>query len=397
MPSVVFIFGAGASWDFGAPLMREFMERAETFAGNPRMGCALAKVKAWRSQAISRGALRNYADNPGDKPAPDANNLEDMMCLLDIGGYLFDAADAGVMAALQHLAAECYFLATADELNRTLHELTTQGTEPSSGYAKLVRALRALEDGILWNKRCSFITFNYDVALDAVLARTPAHSFGGLPDGAGFNETDPERVEIARAASWPLYWLGRANDFELQYRIPRLLKLHGSLNWGTCAEPDCDAPIRQFRFFDTIGAAGLSAIDPVHEMAKKPCGYHLSNDGTTRKHKPYIIPPTWKRASLRYALRRVWTQACQDISEATRIVIVGHSLPPTDTYFRYVLARALTSGAEKRVLVVNPNERDSDRYKEFLSSLLPDGSLAMHPARFSDSVDRIEEFVAEIL
>ena len=392
---VAFIFGAGASWDFGAPLMCEFLSKAHELPSDLRTQRALTEVEAWREDAINRRALREYKDRETPRHAPDADNLEDMMCLLEIESQFLDAAHERVVDELTFLVAECYFRATQAALDATLGEFESRRA-PSRAYGKLIGALRALRDGALWNDRCSFITFNYDVTLDAVLAFTPAHSFDALPGKDGFKETDAHRISIAEAATWPLYWLGRATDAELACFVPRLLKLHGSLNWGTCVDSRCDAPIRQFDFFKNWGTIGLYAVNPVSKMDGEECGYHLARAGVGKGHKPYIIPPSWKRDSLRYALTRVWTRACQDLCEASRVVIVGHSLPPTDSYFRFVLASALTYGDSKRVLVVSKKGDGLNRYQQFLEAVVP-GSWESYPHPFADSIDRITKFVSDVV
>jgi hypothetical protein len=55
-----------------------------------------------------------------------------------------------------------------------------------------------------------------------------------------------------------------------------------------------------------------------------------------------IIPPTWRKtAAGETVFARLLGEALKHMRLAARIVIVGYSMPNTDSYFRYLLAEAL--------------------------------------------------------
>jgi hypothetical protein len=57
-------------------------------------------------------------------------------------------------------------------------------------------------------------------------------------------------------------------------------------------------------------------------------------------------------------LNEVWTQALIALREATRIVIIGFSLPPTDVHFKYLLAAGLRDNISlRKIIFVNPDEQ----------------------------------------
>jgi len=71
---------------------------------------------------------------------------------------------------------------------------------------------------------------------------------------------------------------------------------------------------------------------------------------------PQIIPPTWKKDS-RGAFDEIWTRSLKALSDATRVVVIGFSIPPTDLHFKYLLAAGLQENYSLREIVfVNPSD-----------------------------------------
>jgi hypothetical protein len=92
----------------------------------------------------------------------------------------------------------------------------------------------------------------------------------------------------------------------------RLLKLHGSANWAG-------------------GGRGRRAlVFPSY-----------SDFGTTRT--PLIIPPTWRKGDLTAAFGEVWPKAAEALCDATDIVVIGYSLPPTDQHVRHLFTTSLAN------------------------------------------------------
>ena len=103
-----------------------------------------------------------------------------------------------------------------------------------------------------------------------------------------------------------------------------VLKLHGSMNW---ARPSDAGPMQIFKSYDEVR------------------NYNLV---------PELIPPTWKKV-FEKQLEAVWQTAIRKLNSATRIVIIGFSMPATDLHFKYLMAAGLRSNASLRqILFVNP-------------------------------------------
>ncbi|MDQ1591620.1 MAG: hypothetical protein QOG71_2247 [Pyrinomonadaceae bacterium] len=160
--------------------------------------------------------------------------------------------------------------------------------------------------------RNTIITFNYDTLVEDALAdlSTPFHY--GLSSAA---------ATLQEGAKCSL------SDQALAGAIP-ILKLHGSINWAT--------------------------PDNLNEMVKV---YGSYDDVRARGERILLLPPTWRKAFGGH-LTGIWETALKAISEATRIIIIGFSMPPTDTHFKYLIASGLRDNISLRKLIfVNPSLR----------------------------------------
>src|SRR6185437_4729753 len=105
-----------------------------------------------------------------------------------------------------------------------------------------------------------------------------------------------------------------------------LLKLHGSTNWAYPGGRG--GKLRIFDSYERLRASGYA---------------------------PELVPPTWRK-SFDGPLAYVWQQALEQISRATRLVVIGFSMPPTDLHFKYLLAAGLRENISLREIVfVNPD------------------------------------------
>src|SRR5882672_4718704 len=97
----------------------------------------------------------------------------------------------------------------------------------------------------------------------------------------------------------------------------RYLKLHGSVNW---AAPHESTKLRIYGNYQELLAA---------------------------KRQVLLVPPTWRK-TFSGAISQVWDTAVRALTNATRIVIIGFSIPPTDIHFKYLLAAGLQENISLR-------------------------------------------------
>jgi len=72
-------------------------------------------------------------------------------------------------------------------------------------------------------------------------------------------------------------------------------------------------------------------------------------------------------------LKSVWKSASEEIEQATRIIIIGYSLPETDSFFKYLLALGLSKNDSlQEIILINPaqgieGEALEKRYRDFIA------------------------------
>lgn len=154
----------------------------------------------------------------------------------------------------------------------------------------------------------TFITFNYDTLLEESCKHL----------GLGFDYG----IDSSK--------LGFDESFSMPKNSPLIpiLKLHGSVNWAN--SPD---------------HSKLTAFGDYHGLRKK-------------NMIPELVPPTWRKV-FENPLEEVWKTAIDRLRTATRIIIIGFSMPETDLHFKYLLAEGLRENISLREIVfVNPDETD---------------------------------------
>ncbi|HEY5915182.1 MAG TPA: hypothetical protein VJA21_31705 [Verrucomicrobiae bacterium] len=134
------------------------------------------------------------------------------------------------------------------------------------------------------------------------------------------------------------------------------LKLHGSLNWRVCPNPQC--PLH--------GKARLAVEDKkllrLREMHKCPnCG--------NERCEPFIVPPTSNKLIRPGSiLHKLWLIARQKLGSCRRIVFVGYSFPATDFYSEWLFRQIyFLEGNRPEIIVVNPamKHKDSDVQRRY--------------------------------
>ena len=160
-----------------------------------------------------------------------------------------------------------------------------------------------------------FISLNYDLVIERAMSR-----LGLVPDyGTGL-----------------LRW----NGGQPQGTRIKLLKLHGSINWAL-----------------------------IH--GENPMVYSKYSD-TGVAHPPLLVPPTWNKGSLHNVIRAVWADAVEELATATRIIIIGYSMPETDAHIKFMLGTALAENPGLySVVVVNALPDDDYLVKRYAHLFRP--------------------------
>jgi hypothetical protein len=201
---------------------------------------------------------------------------------------------------------------------------------------QLIQKLKDAESGI---NGVSIITFNYDIALDFALQSCNMHPDYCLPNS-------------------------------LQGGMIKLLKLHGSLNWGRVKDSD------DIRYFDQIEDLARNRVASVIDQPVRNLIVGIELPRLMRERwqieiepAPVIVPPGFYKAEQHKALKDVWQAAAEELSGAEDIIVIGFSLPTTDSFFNYLYALG-TEGRStiRKFWVFNPDAEGSveNRFKAML-------------------------------
>src|SRR5262245_11889993 len=277
----------------------------------------------------------------------DLDNLEHVFSLAEVNKQLKSEGAEELFTDLRYVVMETL------DVCRVKH--SKEQLLPSEPYHSFVDILVRLNDerqrrtGSLPLHRDAIVTFNYDVMLDY------AFSFSGIRKTYGFEEKN-------------------TSDFVL-------LKLHGSTNWVTCRA--CSSSEIQIVPASPIPPGVTSLHHSIEEGREYPFRMvtlvlrktQCKNCREVGQLEPYTIPPTWSKMVTGSALQDVWARAVEEIKTAYQIVVIGYSMPTTDTFFQYLLTLGLQSNAGfHRVVVVNRDTSEDlkHRYRRVFSRSLWD-------------------------
>lgn len=333
----VYILGAGFSRDAGLPLISDFLTR-------------MRDSTEWLSKQRGRGEevravgevfkFRLAAAGAAYRVQVDVENIEQLFSLASATGQDPLARDVSTAIAAtldyaRHDAKEGRFSVTANP----------EGFEPPPHWKSLpldsgtgrpryecpvYEAYAGLLSGRLCradeNMRNTVITFNYDTVLEDALASlgVPFH-YGFDPSSARYDKTAKCARGAPPADSMPV------------------LKLHGSVNW---VEP---------------GGAG-----------KKVTIYGDYKDTAAQGRRVLLVPPTWRKV-YGGSLAGVWDAAVTALTEATRIAVIGFSMPPTDMHFKYLLAAGLRDNVSlRKFLFINPSKDGEEMRRNLFNVMRPE-------------------------
>jgi hypothetical protein len=191
----------------------------------------------------------------------------------------------------------------------------------------------------------SVITFNYDLLLDQEFYRRE-HSGNGE-----FEQYDNFENMVLHGNATGLSGPSGAEGL--------FLKLHGSLNWSRCTDIRC--PRSSMLVID-------HEVQPILDVrtgiGEKRC---VSCDGVL---VPLLIPPLLhKPITENPAIRAAWGLAQRRLAQASSVVVIGYSAPPTDFYTRWLLRSSVGSRNNVKIVVVNPANKANAEFDTRMNSI----------------------------
>jgi hypothetical protein len=180
----------------------------------------------------------------------------------------------------------------------------------------------------------TFISFNYDTVLEESLTDLGIEFDYCLQKGTS-------KRSVTEQVNQPV----------------RVLKLHGSINWG-----------RGKKLKGGTTKRSISAFKSYKEVFEA---------GKT----PELIAPTWRKIFGSH-IHSVWDEAVDVLSGATRVVVIGFSMPSTDAHIKYLLAGGLQENISlKKFVFCDPV---ISKIKERVTNLFPSQSLERDYAVFHE-------------
>lgn len=342
MSETVFILGAGASKEAGAPLMNDFLDVADDLRKRQEVGDATADF-----DLVFKGITALQLVHA--KARIGLENIESVFAAFEMAKLL------GRLASLNAEEINRLPIAMRRVIEKTLErtvDFPTSGgqvppPEPYDSFAKLIEDIHT--------SKVSIITFNYDVCLDYAFnwQRTPVDYC--LDDGK-----DKSGL--------------------------KLLKLHGSLNWTRC--PGCGKVVPWYisDFFKNRNwNLWLTEAKKVHLDIASKIG-EFKHCGNSTAKEPMVVPPTWNKAQYHDQLELVWRAAAAELADAENIFISGYSLPSTDQFFRYLYAIGTVGISRlKRFWVFDPDKNVGDKFSELLGPVAS-SRFKIHPKTFKEAV-----------
>jgi hypothetical protein len=290
----VIILGAGASKSEGIPLLDELFG---AFIKN--------HSREKQSELILDFFLDFWGIGHGNfRPNMDFPSFEECLGILDwaqlrgesFKGYNTDKIDK-IRSNLLYLIAKV--------LNENLKESLTN-------HENLTNRLKS-ENKL---DRTSFISLNYDVIIDKVIA----------------NVVNDYSID---------YGINLTNCYKDSYRDKniKIFKIHGSLNWLYCST--CNHL--------SITSSEQKAINTFYEIENcNQCDTPM---------KPVIIPPTLYKEMTNPFIQQIFFKCDQILRTASKIFFCGYSFSESDMHIKYLLKRAeLFNGDTPEIHVVNFHE-----------------------------------------
>jgi len=357
LSSVVFILGAGASKQCGAPLMADFLDVASHLY---RTDASRDKKADFERVFRAIGALQTVHS----KAQLELTNIESIFTALEIANIL------GKLPGTQSDEIPRVIAPLKELIVKTLELTISFPTSESyigvpAPYKLFTDLLNYLRGEAFPIHTVSVITFNYDIAVDMALFRAGMGPDYGIPPDSSNHSPVP------------------------------LLKLHGSLNWGSREDNGEVYPMLLEHYFQKYRIMDYEE----HGTCKVPVGSQLKEYFSKHTEikvaaEPVIIPPTWNKADHHQSLSKVWANAAHQLEEAEYIFIIGYSLPETDAFFRLLYALG-TVGKNPlhKVVVYNPDT--SGQVNTRFKNMLGPGAAARYEYKtktFQDAIQDIKNY-----
>lgn len=340
----VFILGAGFSKEAGLPVMQDFMARIRGKYENPGVHLEGSLLEDYGIVLDYRNSLRSTRDYID----VDLDNIENLFSLISMSCLSREEmgrTEKAIRRVITDLTGRVNF-GRSDGLAE--FKLATLPQKVSLAFEDVI------ESSICDGDAGSTVLLDFYDVFCAQLCGV-------------FSAADPVgRSDTVISFNYDLLVESRIKSlgFDIDYGFEggrsgikkpvKILKLHGSVNWEESSP----------------GVIEVAPDEALLSVEFDPC----------------IMPPTWQKAPSK-AIGAVWSQAVEAISAATRIIIIGYSMPETDSYFKHLLMAGLAKnkGIYKVIIVDKLTESGSvdKKFKSLFSPIVHYGKYHFFGGGFS--------------
>lgn len=329
----IYLLGAGASADAGAPINRHFLD--DNYLDKNLKIKELLSTRDYKRFDIIRHIAKQIFLNPQDIEI-FLNGTSSAIFL----GMLPEKFEE--LWGIPHNISEeiKWYMLTIIHLSLIDSRIKTENLK---SYEKFYRKLDANTDCV--------ISFNYDLMPDHFLLKEKGELNYHLLEG-----------EVTFSGS----------DMKIFSGIP-LLKLHGSMNWLICSNKECSK-------------ISICYDDIAHKVDES--GFHIKCKNCSSSLMGLIIPPLWNKNEI-YSniLQRLWQVARSKLEFANNLFVVGYSLPESDIYARYLLAFVLKN-SDLNINIININDETNEKYKMFFEQInIKSDRCTFLPYSFKEYID----------
>ncbi len=337
----VYILGAGFSAAAGAPLINNFLDVAASLWEDPDAPLSADERRAFGTVF----AFRREMSQAREKVRIDLDNVEHLFGLVEIAHRLSPSSQDTKQSILTLIATtleqttrgvvlpeiavtprretDWYFQQLPANYQRGQHSNPPQyKADIYSHFASMISG-RLDHPDVRIKRHDAVITFNYDLVLDRAVKSTGS------------------RVD---------YRLDSKNTDDISEGVS-IIKLHGSINWAVCEK------------------CGKTMIrEPDSKLEQLDCA------SCNLALRPLLIPPSWNKAGSDSlgadVAATLWSAAADELAHATRICVIGYSIPETDAFFRYLLTLALSRNYHLHSLsVIDPSSAVDAKFQELLEPI----------------------------
>jgi hypothetical protein len=316
----VYILGAGFSKEIGLPLQDDFLLVAkEVYFKSPDIYKYFEKVFDYQDELTK---MKKYLNYP-------LLNLEQLFNLIEMDDFYSQSEKLREIKKLFiNLICDVLIDKTPCPFYHNSEGHLVADSNAYDNYVNFITLLIKSYRPQFSLHNDTIISFNYDLVLEGAATIYNSERVDGnrlYRDFFNFKTTFGKTNIVSEPVANffnkkdKSFFPSNINIFSDNENSIKLLKLHGSINWKSD-----------------------------------------NKDGT------FIVPPTWNKSDPQ--IRLLWQEACKELMDARRIIVIGYSFPETDIYVKSLLGLAINQNKIlQNIYFINP---DKDIAKKSSLSLL---------------------------